>query len=202
MQRRERASTPWGGSTGDCRRTEKISTLVEVLPESEAQARRLALSRGRFDLIEGTLCYVETKSPHRIRVAVPKQLRSLLMEETHSGRISGHFTEKCLAKIYWWDGMKDDVRRHCRTCLPCLSRDRTGRRLHPKLCVGGPFEGVEVDVLTLPQTEETNRFAVVFVDYLTNWPEVFATPDHRAETIAGLLVEHVVCRHGAPKELL
>ena len=67
-----------------------------ILPEGEAQARRLALSRGRFDLIEGTLCYVEPKSPHRIRVAVPRQLRSLLMEETHSGRISGHFAEKAL----------------------------------------------------------------------------------------------------------
>ena len=131
------------------------------------------------------------------------------MEETHSGRISGHFAEKALygilAKRYCWDGVRGDVRRHCRACLPCLSRDGTGRRLHPKLCpipVGGPFERVAVDVLTLPQTEEGNRFAVVFVDYLTKWPEVFATPDHRAETIAGLLVEHVVCRHGAPKELL
>ena len=131
------------------------------------------------------------------------------MEETHSGRISGHFAEKALygilAKRYWWDGMRGDVRRHCRACLPCLTRDGTGRRLHPKLCpipVGCPFERVAVDVLTLPQTEEGNRFAVVFVDYLTKWPEVFATPDHRAETIAGLLVEHVVCRHGAPKELL
>ena len=43
---------------------------------------------------------------------------------------------------------------------------------------------------------------MVFVDYLTKWPEVFATPDQSALTIAKLLVENVVCRHGVPAQLL
>jgi len=47
-----------------------------------------------------------------------------------------------------------------------------------------------------------NQYAVVFIDYLTKWVEVFAIPNQRAETIARLFVEGVVCRHGAPKELL
>ena len=32
--------------------------------------------------------------------------------------------------------------------------------------------------------------------------EAFAVPDQRADTIAKLFVEHVVCRHGVPEELL
>ena len=32
--------------------------------------------------------------------------------------------------------------------------------------------------------------------------EAFAVPDQRADTIAKLFVEHVVCRHGMPEELL
>lgn len=43
---------------------------------------------------------------------------------------------------------------------------------------------------------------MVFVDYLTKWPEVFATPDQSTLTIAKLLVENVVCRRGVPIELL
>lgn len=43
---------------------------------------------------------------------------------------------------------------------------------------------------------------MVFVDYLTKWPEVFAVPDHTAQTIARLLVEQIICRHGVPNELL
>ena len=43
---------------------------------------------------------------------------------------------------------------------------------------------------------------VIFMDYLTKWPEAFPTQDQRAETIAGLFVEHIVCRHGIPEQLL
>ena len=40
------------------------------------------------------------------------------------------------------------------------------------------------------------------MDYLAKWLEVFLTPDQKAETIARLLVEHVVARHGVPEQLL
>ena len=40
------------------------------------------------------------------------------------------------------------------------------------------------------------------MDYLTKWPEVFAVSDQTAATIARLLVEQVVSRHGVPRELL
>ena len=42
----------------------------------------------------------------------------------------------------------------------------------------------------------------MFIDYLTKWPEVFATSDQTSLTIAELLVEHVISRHGVPSELL
>ena len=40
------------------------------------------------------------------------------------------------------------------------------------------------------------------MDYLTKWPEAYAIPDQKAETIARLFVENIVCRHGIPEELL
>ena len=45
-------------------------------------------------------------------------------------------------------------------------------------------------------------YAIVFMDYLTKWPEVFATSDQIAETIARLFVEQIVGRHGVPERLL
>ena len=59
-----------------------------------------------------------------------------------------------------------------------------------------------MDVLQLPLTLDGNQYAVVFIDYPTKWVEVFAISDQKAETIAKLLVEGVICRHGAPQELL
>ena len=40
------------------------------------------------------------------------------------------------------------------------------------------------------------------MDFLIKWPEVFATDNHRDETIARLLMEHIICRYGVPLELL
>ena len=68
--------------------------------------------------------------------------------------------------------------------------------------VGGPFHRVAVDILQLPLTVSGNRYVAVFMDYLTKWPEAFAIPDQKAETIAKLFVEQIVCRHGVPEELL
>ena len=98
--------------------------------------------------------------------------------------------------------MRADTRRHCRSCLVCVSRRGANRIPHPPLQpipVGGR---VGVDVLQLPLTEAGNRYVVVFQDYLTKWVEAFATPNQTAETIAHLLVNEIFCRHGAPEHLL
>ncbi len=144
-----------------------------------------------------------------MRLAVPESWKSLLLAEVHSGRFAGHFAEKSLYGLlnrrYWWDGMRGDVRRKCRECLTCVTRKGPGRSSFPPLKpipVGGPFECVGVDVLQLPQTVSGSRYVVVFMDYLTKWPEAFSTSDQSAETIAKLLVEHIICRHGVPQKLL
>ena len=61
---------------------------------------------------------------------------------------------------------------------------------------------VGVDVLQLPLSYQGNQYAFVFMDYFTKWPEVLPVPDQQAETIARLLVEHVISRHGIPEHLL
>lgn len=54
----------------------------------------------------------------------------------------------------------------------------------------------------MPKTATGNKYLVVFIDYLTKWPEVFVTKDQTAQTIARLLVERVIPQHGVPRELL
>ena len=92
--------------------------------------------------------------------------------------------------------MRSDVRHYCRSCLTCASRKGTG------IPVSRPFHRIGVDVLKLPRTTSGNQYIVVFVDYLMKLPEAFAIPDQRAETIAQLLCEQIICRHGIPEQLL
>ena len=56
--------------------------------------------------------------------------------------------------------------------------------------------------MQLPKTKRGNWYAVVFEDYLTKWPEVFAVPNQTSATIARLLVEEVISRHRVPSEVL
>ena len=87
-----------------------------------------------------------------------------------------------------------------RTNIDTWASRSVGRAVKPRLTpipVGGPFDRVGVDVLQ-PRTKRGNRYAVVMMDYLTKWPEVYATLDQTAPTIARLLVEEFISRHGVP----
>ena len=87
----------------------------------------------------------------------------------------------------------------------CATRKGAGRASRPPLQpiqVGGPFHRIGVDVLQLPKALDGNFYVVVFADYLTKWVEAFPTSDQKAETIARLFVENIVCNHGVPEELL
>ena len=87
----------------------------------------------------------------------------------------------------------------------CATKRGTGHICKPPLQgipLSGPFHRVGVDIVQLPLTQEGNKYAVVFIDYLTKWVEVFVIADQTAETVARLFVEGVVCRHGVLQELL
>ena len=181
------------------------------LPEDEKAARKVVFQGKFFDIVDGILHHENPLYPGRWCVAVPGKRREGLIREAHDGRFAGHFAEKriyeLLRRRYWWPRMRADVRKYCRSCLVCASRKGNGSEIRPALQpipVGGPFHRMGVDVLQLPWplTLDGNQYAVVFIDYLTKWVEVFAVSDQKAETIAKLLVEGVICRHGAPQELL
>ena len=187
-----------------------ISYLKDgCLPEDDQLARRMVLEKDHFTVVDNVLFYVGPQNSSSWRLVVPKKLQGVLIEEQHAGRFAGHFAERkmfaTLRTRYWWRGMRAAIRHHCRRCLVCASRKGTGRRMRPPLQpipVGGPFHMVGVDVLQLPLSYQGNQYAVVFMDYFTKWPEVFAVPNQQAETIARLLVEHVISRHGVPEHLL
>ena len=68
--------------------------------------------------------------------------------------------------------------------------------------VGGAFDRVGVEIIKFLRSSTGMTYTVVFVDYLTKWPEVFATSDQTSPMIARLLVEEVIASHGVPSELL
>ena len=100
--------------------------------------------------------------------------------------------------------MHKEVTQLCRTCEKYASR-HVGKPIKPPL-TPIPFKGlvdrIGDDVIKFPLSAKGNKYAVVFMDYLTKWPEIFATWDQTSLTIVEMLVEKVISRHGVPTELL
>ena len=109
------------------------------------------------------------------------RIEKKLIREAHGGKLAGHLQDTKiygqLGKSYWWPGMRKEVTHLCRSCETCASRN-VGKPIKPNLTpipVAGPFDRVGVDVIKFPCSSRGKRYAIVFIDYLTKWPEVFAT---------------------------
>ena len=184
-----------------------LITFVKTgdLPTTDSDAKRIILMSANFSLLDDVLYY--TQPDGRLQLVVPKDQRQKLIEEAHGGAMAGHLREmkiySQLQKHYWWPNMRADIRKWCQSCLVCASR-HVGQAQKPPLSpipVAGPFDCIGVDIIQFPCSYDGNKYAVVFMDYLTKWPEVFAIADQKAETVARALVE-VVSRHGVPAKLL
>ena len=179
------------------------------LPKDGKVAQRIVLEGKQFSIMDGVLHREEPSLPKRHCIVVSASLRADLLAEAHRGRFAGHLAEKKvydpLRRYVWWRGMRGDIQDHCWSCLVCVSRKGGHRLLKPPLQpipVGDPFHRVAVDVLQLPLTARGNCYIVVLIDYFTKWPEAFAVADQKAETIARLFAEEIICRHGIPEKLL
>lgn len=159
-----------------------------ILPEDEKTAKHLALTQSQFVIEEEVLYWVAGDST--LRIVPPACMCQQLFQEAHSGQFGGHLSDtkvhSQLQKHYWWSGMRADITRWSRACLVCATYS-SGRTVQPPLSPTGPFDRVGVDVIQFPRSNVGNQYAVVFVEYLTKWPEVFAVPDQSAATIARLL---------------
>ena len=177
-----------------------------VLPSEEKEAREILLSEDHYTLVDDVLFRVVPDKS--LRIVPPTAERKSLWEQLHAGCYGGHLKSAKahgqLARQYWWPGMRTDIAHWCRGCVTCATRG-IGRKLNAPLTpipVGGPFDRVGVDIIKLPKSSRGNQYAVVFMDYLTKWPEVFPVKNQTALIIAKLLVENIICRHGVPTELL
>ena len=177
-----------------------------LLPDDERLARTITLSASQYVLEDDVLYRLEQDST--LRIIPPTDQREKLFQEAHSGVFGAHLSDvKVHSELrchYWWSGMRRDITGWTRGCITCNSHS-TGRAMRPPLTpipVGGPFDRIGVDVIQFPRSRLGNQYAVVFVDYLTKWPEVYPVPDQTAATIANLLVREIMSRHGVPSEVL
>ena len=162
-----------------------------------------------FAMIEDVLYFVDQRRRHRKRAVVPQHLQKSLLQQSHGGPMSGHFSGprlySSLARSWWWEGMYADTTEHCRSCPQCAIVTGGSQQHRPLLTpipVQRVFQIIGLDVMELPRTNQENRYVIVFQDFLSKWPMVFPVPDQKAVRIVKLLVEEVIPMFGVPEALL
>jgi len=109
-----------------------------------------------------------------------------------------------VSQYFYWDSMNAQVHKKCVSCVVCVSVKGQGlRRKLPlvNIPVGGIFECVGMDFVELGLSSSGNRYALVFKDYLSKWPEVYAVVNRKAETVAQCLLD-LIWKHGVPSRII
>ena len=188
----------------------------EVLPTSNKSAKTLLHTIEQYYLDpDGLLCHVfipgSRRNPTpRSQLVIPTALRHKVLLQAHDSPFAAHFgVHKTYAKLrdkYFWPRMFADVQHYVLSCESCATKKSLKqRRTAPVLPipVSGPWELVATDCCgSFPEPNSGNRYVVFFTDYCTRWVEAFAVPNSEATTIARLLVDDIIGRHGAPRKLL
>ena len=108
-------------------------------------------------------------------------------------------------RCFYWPCFKADVERWCRQCRVCQQKKPgkgPGRAKLKQEPVGVPLERVAVDILgPLPATDRANEYIMVISDYYSKYSEAYAIPNHRAQTVADVIVTGFIARFGVMQQL-
>jgi len=95
--------------------------------------------------------------------------------------------------------MGQECRAHVSKCVYCKIRKAHTNNAKTPLqrfeIPPYPFYRSHIDVAgPFPMSKSGNRYIVVVKDALTKWVELYSVPNTKAETIAEVMFDEVVCR--------
>ncbi len=192
--------------------------LNGIEPDNDRQLQKLLIESNLYCLIDGVLYHLWQQSLRQPRMemirqlVIPKILRPEILVSCHEDLLAGHYgvsrTYERIRNRFYWNGMYKDCYEWVISCITCETKKMprfTGAEI-PQSLTHRPSAapGVDwcVDLLEFPRSNRGNRYACVFMDRYSRFPEAFAISNKLAETIAEVFIKEIVCRYGCPKTLL
>ena len=166
-------------------------------------------------IVEDDLLYhlsspVRHDSTCRLQLAIPQCMSEGVIVQLHDNIMGGGHVglDKTYDKIrsrYYWPNMYRDVVAHLEKCELCQAR-KMKQKLAPLQDMPEakfPFDIVGIDTCgPFPETMMGNKYILTIVDHFSSWPEAYAIPNKSANTVARILLEDFIPRHGCPRLLL
>ncbi|KAE8985265.1 hypothetical protein PR001_g22938 [Phytophthora rubi] len=184
--------------------------IVEAQQRSRLVQRLMTAGEYRGMPVERSYGLVVVNTQSGKRVVLPPALWAVVFKEMHgsvwAGHLRGPHTYGRVSQLYWWPNLQREVKKWVRGCQECGSRKARPREVVPPLRsihggevgdrwaldVAGPF----------PVADGGERYVVAALEYVTRYAVDRCVTRHTAENVATFLMEDVVLRFGAFRELL
>ncbi|UYV75949.1 hypothetical protein LAZ67_13001892, partial [Cordylochernes scorpioides] len=166
----------------------------------------------RFPIIDNIL-YKKNYDPigRSWLLVVPKSLRLEVLRSLHDSPTAGHLgfakTYDRIRRRFYWPGLFRSVRNYVGHCRECQRRKSIPQlppgNLKPIIPSSAPFQKIGVDLLgRFPLTRDGNRWVIVCTDYLTKYAITKAIPTGGAVEVARFILNEIILKHGAPREMI
>jgi len=108
----------------------------------------------------------------RIYVPNNKKIKEEILKENHDSVDVGHPGQhrmlELLKRIYWWPGLKEDVKRYVQGYIKCqqnkVQHQKKAGELHPLEIPQGPWQEISIDIIRLLPKSNGMDAIVVIVD--------------------------------------
>jgi hypothetical protein len=150
---------------------------------------------------------------HKGRIYLPggDELAKDLIKECHDTLQAGHGgvskTYQKLKKLFFWKGMKKDVKTYVKECPTCQAnkyeRIKPPGLLQPLPIPEGAWQDISMDFIeNLPRSGKKESIFVI-VDRFTKYAHFVALPkDYTTHKVLDVFLENVVKLHGLPKSVV
>ncbi|UYV65069.1 hypothetical protein LAZ67_3003037, partial [Cordylochernes scorpioides] len=205
------------GESGDDIPT--LAALTDIVAEQRKDPVIVGISeeclkndQNRFKIINGAL-YKRNFDPvgQPWLLVIPRHLRPDVLRSLHDNPTAGHLglakTHDRIRRKYFWPGLLRSIRKYVGHCRECQRRKHAPLRppglLQPIPPTSVPFQRVGIDLLgRFPISHLGNKWIIVCTDYLTRYAITRALPSADAQQVAKFVLEDVVLKHGAPREII
>ena len=115
-------------------------------------------------------------------------------------------TYAALKRVFFWKGMKEDIRKHCKTCATCQLHKLENMKFERKIFKPSlqPMDFICMDLIGEfhPPTSHGHRYALTAVCMLTGLTWCVPLKTKTAEEVTKAYMDHIYCNFGGSIKIL
>ena len=115
-------------------------------------------------------------------------------------------TYAAIKRVFFWKGMKEDIRKHCKTCATCKLHKLENVKFERKIFKPSlqPMDFICMDLIGEfhPPTSRGHRYALTAVCMLTGFTWCVPLKTKTAEEVAKAYMDHIYCNFGGSIKIL